>query len=498
MKLYSFITPLLILSSLSSCVAMTSPTSSPSSSSVDENVIRTDGSVTAEDGFFDLFDDSRFHRIVIKVSSSQLREMDTAMNQQHATFGHYKTSTYYKAAFDYYEDEELKKSYTQIGIRIHGNIFSRLPIEYREDTVNPVHFRLSFDETFTMTPGSEEYEERRKRDLYSLENLILKWNRTSLGTPYAIDPYITEEYAFEMFESAGIIAPRAALTQLDLEIDGNVLPLGVYTMLEPVDENFIEKRFSPTEREGNLYKALWQNGQATLTDTSDYLFGIKNEEENYFPAYDIKTNEDTNDASDLKNFIATYQTLTGDDLYDYLMETMDLDQWFRFQAMDYLLGNPDNFRYDVNNYYLYFSSGSHPKMYWIPTDYDKALGIQDWNPDGTLMTGVLPFSSFVSQEWVTTPPLIANTLLSGESRYAVPYTTYLNEFASSLFTYDQWLNEYVEAETLYRDQTNHAEGQRWQPRPMGKPSAIQQWFCIQRYKAQHPYLVSLEGVCPTA
>ena len=491
---------LLLTSSLSSCanLPLLSSSSPSSTSASDGKNIRTEGGVTAEDNFFDFFDDTRHHRIVIEVKASELRALDQAMNEQHVKYGHYKSSLYRKANFKYYQNGELKKTISEVGLRVHGNIFSRMPMDYRDGQINPVHFRISFDEAFSLTPGTAAYETRKKRDLYSLENLVLKWNRTSTGTRYGIDPYITESYAHELFEQAGIHSPKATLTSLELKVDNETLYLGVYTMFEPIDDNFLDKRFSETESQGNLYKALWQNAQPSLTTTDDWMFGIKNEEENFFPAYDIKTNKETNTGTDLKTFISTYQSLEGDALYTYLSETMDLNQWIRFQALDYLLGNPDNFRYDLNNYYIYFTSGQPSKMYWFPIDYDKALGVQDWNPDGSLMTQRLPYDTFTSQEWVQLSPLLTKTILSGDPRYTIPYENHLRELAEGIFTYDNWLAAYDRARPLYRGTSDDIGGMRWGPQPMGRPSAIQQWFCIQRYKALNPQTTSIEGQCPTA
>lgn len=475
----------LLGSAITSCALPLSSTSS--SSSVDDTpAIRTEGLITAESAFFNLFDDSIHHRIVIKTDSSELDALDENMYAQQEAYGHYKSSIYQHADFEYYEDGTLKKEIEDIGIRVHGNIYSRFPLEYDAGQMNPAHFRLSFDETFDMAPNSEAYTTRKKRDLYSLENLILKWNRTSTGTPYGVDPYITEEYSYQLFEEAGLYSPRATLVALDFEVDGQLINLGVYSMFEPLDENFIDKRFPEEEATGNLYKALWQNGQASLLSTDWWLFGIKNEEENYFPAYDIKTNEDINDGTDLKTFITTYQSLTGDALYNYLSDTLDMDQWMRFQALDYLIGNPDTFRFDTNNYYLYFTGGDATKLLWMPTDYDKAMGIQDWNPDGSMMRNILPYDAWTANsEWVETPLLIQKTLLSGDSRYEEPYEVYLNEFTTTFFTYNAWLNHYYQASSLYRTESAHISGLRWGPKEMGRPAEIQSWFCAQRYKVEN-------------
>ena len=63
---------------------------------------------------------------------------------------------------------------------------------------------------------------------------------------------------------------------------------------------------------------------------------------------------------------------------------IDMDYFARFEAVNYLLGNPDCIRNHANNYYLYFTPADEKgkfTAYIIPYDYDRCLGVNyDWNP----------------------------------------------------------------------------------------------------------------------
>jgi len=444
--------------------------------------------VTASQDFFDFFDASIYHEIVIEVNTAELNQLDKAMQDAFDQYGHYRISTYVKANFIYRENGIEKTRIDEIGLRTHGNIFSRYLIEYDGSTMNTLHWRLSFDETFDLEKDTKDYTIRKKRNLYGLDNLILKWNRTSVGTSNTTDPYITEAYGYQLYEEAGIPSSKASLVHVIFSIDGKEIDQGVMTMIEPIDETFIQKRSSEEANNGNLYKALWQNGPADLKSTNAALFGIKDEEANYFPAYDIKTNRADNKAKDLKTFIQTARTLLNKDLFNYLKKTLNYEAFISFNAMNYLFGNPDDFRYNNNNYYLYFDSSSQPRLTFMATDLDKGLGIVDWDPDGQAMKSVLPFDRFTSNGVLPIPELISRSFLSNYEPFRKDYLDTLKEQISTIFTYSKYLEAYQLAFDLYaKDVSKNAT--RTKPKTMGIPEGVQTYYCVQTFKVlnlKHP------------
>jgi spore coat protein H len=437
--------------------------------------------VTATQSYFDFFDPSIYHEIVIEVKASNLNQLDLDMTKVFEKYGHYRLSSYVSANFVYREDGVEKIRINEVGLRTHGNIFSRYLIQYDGNTMNSLHWRISFDETFNLEVDSKEYKERKKRDLYGLENLVLKWNRTSLGSKDTTDPYITESYGYSLYEEAGIPSSKASLVHVVFSIDGKEIDQGVMTMIEPVDDEFLQKRYNKIEREGNLYKALWQIKPADLTSTTPAYFGIKKEEQNYFPPYDIKTNEDTNRGADLRDFIKTYQTKSDKALYDYLNEKVNLDEFMKFNAMNYLFGNPDDMRYNANNYYLYFDSSKSPQLNFYPTDLDKGLGITDWNPDGQEMKSVLPTDKYSSNGFNEVSPLLVKTILSTYDPFVSAYLEALREQVTTVFIYAKYRKAFQVAYNLYHLDTLSSQT-RTSAKPIGLPDGVRIYYCVQTYK----------------
>jgi len=446
--------------------------------------------VTATQDYFDFFDASVYHEIVIEVTQASLDELDRLMKIAQQKFGNYRISAYVKANFVYKEDGQEKIRLDEVGLRTHGNVFSRYLIESDGFTMNALHWRLSFDETFDLKEDSDAYETRKKRDLYGLENLVLKWNRTSTGTPFETDPYILESYGYSLYEKAGVLASKATLVHVLFKVDGKTIDQGVMTMIEPVDDEFIQKRFKKSDAKGDLIKALWQNAPANLESTAANLFGIKEEEKGYYPAYDLKSNEDQK-GEPLKVLIREIANTPVSELYDTLKTSLDLDNFTAFNAMNYLYGNPDDFRYNSNNYYLYRDSSIDPKWIFIPTDLDKGLGLTDWDPDGSQLKNILPFDKFTSNYTFPPPLLLRKTILSSTKAFTDPYLLTLTDQVEKVFVYDDFEKAYQVAYSLYGQDARMSQT-RTPTKPMGLPQAVSKYYCVVTYKVLHQTLPTTE------
>ncbi len=444
--------------------------------------IRVDG-VTASPEFFEFFDPAVHHELIIDVSKLNLDTLDMEMRQQYAKYGHYRISTYVKAKLTVRENGKDILVMDDVGLRTHGNVFSRYLIETDGITMNTLHWRLSFDEPFELEEDTKDYEIRKQRSLFGLENLILKWNKTSQGTYHASDPYINEAYAYSLYAKAGVPSSKASLVHVIFRVNGRRIDQGVMTMVEPVDDAFLQKRFPNDQDNGNLYKVLWQMQPADFRKTDAILFGIKDEEANYFPPYDIKTNRKSNTGEDLKDFIGDYQFKRGEALFETLDQSLVWDNFYTFNAMNYLIGNPDDLRYNNNNLYVYFSSGTDPRMYFIPTDLDKGLGLTDWDPDGAQMRSVLPFDLYTSNGYLPVTPLLGKTILSGEEPYKSAYLNTLKDLIQDVFVYDDYLSAFRQASRLYASDVGKNQTRTWL-KPMGLPGAVAVYYCEQIYKVE--------------
>ena len=272
----------------------------------------------------------------------------------------------------------------EVGVRMKGNT-SRTDFYNETDGIYKyIHLKLDFQETFddeddygddAKAWDDEDLRDARKdRTFAGLESLEMRWNKCYDQT------YLKETYAYELYRSEGVMAP---LTNL-CSFDWSGVHMGIYTIVEPVDKIFLERRLPEQEQGGDLYKCGWP-----ANFTSPDSIGVENENKGEFYVYDLKTNKKTSDHSALKNWITelNYSTMTK----EHLAQLVEMDSFLSYAAVSYFLGNPDDLRNNYNNFYLYLKPDG--KAVIIPYDLDRCLGITyEWDPTGNAVTQIDPFT----------------------------------------------------------------------------------------------------------
>lgn len=272
----------------------------------------------------------------------------------------------------------------EVGVRMKGNT-SRTDFYNETDGIYKyIHLKLDFQETFDDEDdyGSDcrEWEDdalrdaRKDRTFAGLESLEMRWNKCYDQT------YLKETYAYTLYRSEGVMAPMTNLCSFDW----SGVHMGIYTIVEPVDKLFLEKRLPEEEQGGDLYKCGWP-----ASFTSPDSIGVENESKAEFYVYDLKTNKKTSDHSALKNWLTelNYSTMTK----EHLADLVEMDDFLSYAAVSYFLGNPDDLRNNYNNFYLYLKPDG--KAVIIPYDLDRCLGITyEWDPTGNAVTQIDPFT----------------------------------------------------------------------------------------------------------
>ena len=163
-------------------------------------------------------------------------------------------------------------------------------------------------------------------------------------------------------------------------------PWGLFTATEQVDKTFCNRRFGDDE-EGNLFKG---ENQADLTwHGDDPAF--------YYDYYELKTNEDINDWSDLVAFIDALNHSSDEDLLTVLPAILDYPSLLQHMAANILFANLDAYIGPAHNYYLYHrdADGRFIHLLWdcnmafgtytqpFPSGYDMAVVPLLWTAGGS-------------------------------------------------------------------------------------------------------------------
>lgn len=181
------------------------------------------------------------------------------------------------------------------------------------------------------------------------------------------DPTVSRsKISWDLLRDIGIPAPRSNHVELYI----NDIYFGLYANVEHIDEEFVLTRFG--NKDGNLYKCLWPADMQYLGDDPD-LYKLTSGNRR---VYELKTNEEKDDYSDLANLIDVLNKTPIEDLSCALEEIFNVNSLLKSIAFDILSGNWDGPLYNKNNFFLYHNLSTGLFEY-IPYDLDNTFGI-DW------------------------------------------------------------------------------------------------------------------------
>ena len=111
--------------------------------------------------------------------------------------------------------------------------------------------------------------------------------------------------------------------------------------------------------------------------------------------------------------------------YEKVDQVVDLEYLAKEEAVAFYVGNPDSFRYNYNNYQMYFRR-TDGKMALLPIDSDRAFGIGETWDDGVNFVNAASLSPLSSNtmQGNNRNPLLAKTILADNNNQCK--TDYIN------------------------------------------------------------------------
>ena len=183
-----------------------------------------------------------------------------------------------------------------------------------------------------------------------------------------------EKLFFDACQEAGVPAPRASFANVTF----NGEAWGFYTVVEQIDDQFLD--WAIEEDSGNLFKAGdnfggggGPGGGGGGNNTAADLVHYGTDPAVYADRYELKTNEDINDWSDLISFIDFINNTDLDAFAEGIDFRMDVDGFLRSAALDMLFSNLDTYTGSARNYYIYHNQDSN-LWEWIKWDGNEAFG----------------------------------------------------------------------------------------------------------------------------
>ncbi len=457
-------------------------TTETTSTNINTNLTTNDVSLTAESSNVDdvsyenLFDDSNYKKLVISFSEANFLKLIYDMETYNDKFGNYRDNTIQEVDITYSDGEGNILQVNEVGFRTKGNIFSRfLPVIKEGDEIvgyQQVSFQLEFNETFLYPVNSTEYNALKQREIFDLEQLNFKHIR------YGDTSAVTESVAYDFYREIGIVTSNTSYAIIYFDIEGTVVPYGLFMIQEPIDDVFAERYFGKNEDSsiGDVYKCTWQGEPGKLGEPAslkdDYpsnSLGISDYMEGFRRTYALKTNKDFGDFSAFTDFVDLINETSVNNYHDMVSTSLDTDSFARAMAMGFLIGSPDDIRSNANNYYMYFNNGY---AYYMPFDMDNSMGY-GWNPYDDFgitldIDSVQPSNygdgsetDFVLIYYLMNDPDFKEIYLG----YLDEYTDVFGEFSYSYFSAEHQLIKNLYADEITNENhlgiNNFSMGDRW-------------------------------------
>jgi spore coat protein CotH len=305
-----------------------------------------------------------------------------------------ESDTEHRAVF-VFDNGSVHDTIRDIGFRLRGN-------------TSRVSQKKSFKVSFNTFIQGRKYNDVEKMNLNGEHN----------------DPSVSRSLIYwHILRKANLAGARA--NHIQLFINGNYH--GLYANVEHIDEEYVKKYFGSND--GNLYKCTWP-ADLTYQGSSQQSYKFHNGNHR---TYDLKTNEEADDYTDLVNLIKVLNNTSLTNLPCELEKVFNVQDFLKVAAIDVLTANWDGYIFNKNNFYLYHNPATDLFDY-IPYDVDNSFGIDWFN---------INWSARNIYNWANSNeprPLFKRLMQVPE--YKAQYTLYMKEFIEQI-TSDPELSEYM-------------------------------------------------------
>lgn len=214
-----------------------------------------------------------------------------------------------------------ERRYTNVAIRLKGAAGSFRPIDDRPA------FTVNFDR---LAPG---------QTFHGLKKL-------HLNNSVQDSSLLAEKLCREMFEAAGVPAPRAGHAFVAL----NGKRLGTYVLVEGVNKQFLKRHF--TDASGNVYDGHSHQDVAQRLRTN--------------------SGDDPKDQTRLAALAAALRISNWKERRAAIERTLDVERFISFMAVEVITSHWDGYALGVNNFRI-FHDKSSDRMVFLPQGLDQTF-----------------------------------------------------------------------------------------------------------------------------
>ena len=205
--------------------------------------------------------------------------------------------------------------------------------------------------------------------------------KLNLSNAFLDASYTKEKLGYEIYQAAGLPTPGVGWANVWLSIEGQEkMNLGLYVLIEQVDNAFIERHFGPASKDSLLMKpeldADWEYPGNELLD---------------YERFEIKEGKKNRDQiRRFGEFLKAMDSTSAQTYYEVMDSFMDLKQLAGYLAATSILSNIDSYIGMPHNYYLLMDR-QDGKIHLLPWDLNEVFGtftmgqspekLADWDID---------------------------------------------------------------------------------------------------------------------
>lgn len=199
------------------------------------------------------------------------------------------------------------------------------------------------------------------------------YSKISLNNSVQDPSYLSEAISRELFEAAGVPAPRADHVTVVL----NGRDLGLYVLTEGWGKPFLRRHFRNVD--GNLYDGGF------VQDITARL--------------EVNSGDDPGNRADLDALIAAAAEPDPVQRLARLERVLEVDRFLSFLAMEIMTCHWDGYALNRNNYRV-FHDRETDRMLFLPHGMDQMFGVFRSSPDSPILP---PMQGLVANALMTTP-----------------------------------------------------------------------------------------------
>ncbi|MBN4066048.1 CotH kinase family protein [Candidatus Amoebophilus asiaticus] len=349
----------------------------------------------------------------------------------HKVYISFSQTEYWDSLTYYYDQMKLTNDATYMKATVKINAF----------TLHDVGMRLKGNSSYGH-PGNKK-SIKLDFDMFNPGQDFDGLKRLNFHNSFKDPTFLREKVYLDFLRKNGLQAPRCTYGRVYI----NNEYWGFYTIVEQINKTYLDDNFG--NKDGNLFKG----------DPQGKLSWYGSSQSDYEGKYELKTNEDVNDWSDLVNLIDIINNTTPVDFRVKLDEVMHTTNRLMAWAANNLFVNLDAYLGSGHNYYIYHNTTTD-KFDWIIWDANEAFG--------NFTVGPMSFADRENLNMYFLPSpsnsLPLNMRMLDNNNYKSEYTNILYQYLANSFSEDElyplidslanWIRDEVYADTakMYSDQ----------------------------------------------